>query len=320
MRRSGNRVQNPHPFEDPFIARMRAQPHSHTAAKLHSDGLRPGEPGTELEFSGIFAGMKRVDQFSVVYQDEHIVVLNKASGLLVAQDRWDPEAPRLDVLATAELCGEGERLYAVHRIDKDTSGLVIYGRTDSAHRTLSMAFENREVDKTYHALVHGRPGWDTHEVDVPLRADGDAKHRTVRDKHKGKDAKTLFTVLAICGPYSWIEAKPITGRTHQIRVHLQLSDLTIVCDPLYGNGEPLLLSRIKRKWQGDEFAERPLLNRLGLHAYKMRIAHPATGEMMEFTAPYPKDLDSTRKQLAKIYRSDPLAGQEDEADAADGDE
>ena len=251
--------------------------------------------------------MKSSALFSVIYQDEDIVVLNKSSGLLVAADRWDPDAPRLDNLATAEICKEGQRLFAVHRIDKDTSGIVIYGRTEESHRTLSMAFENRQVDKTYHALVYGRPDWDTTEVDIPLRADGDAKHRTVKDKKNGKPARTIFRYIGACGPFSWIEAKPVTGRTHQIRVHLSLAGLTIVCDPLYGKPDPLFLSKIKRSWRGDEFEERPILNRLGLHAYRMKIAHPVTGKMMEFIAPYPKDLDTTRKQLSKIFRTDPLA-------------
>jgi len=263
--------------------------------------------------------MKQSAQFSVIYQDQDIVVLNKASGLLVAADRWDPDAPRLDTLATKELCSEGERLYAVHRIDKDTSGLVIYARTEEAHRTLSMAFENREVEKTYHALVYGRPDWEELEVDIPLRIDGDVKHRTVKDKHNGKNSRTLFRYLGACGPFSWIEAKPVTGRTHQIRVHLALSGLTIACDPLYGKSDPLFLSKIKRSWRGDELAERPILERLALHAWKMRVAHPTTKEMMEFTAPYPRDLEATRKQLAKIFRTNPLEG-ETEDSSEDGDE
>lgn len=252
-------------------------------------------------------GMKQTNPFTVIYQDEDIVVLNKDSGLLVAADRWDPDAPRLDVLATKELCTGEQRLFAVHRIDKDTSGLVLYAKNEEAHRIISMAFENREVEKTYHALVNGRPGWDELEVDMPLRIDGDVKHRTVKDKNKGKPSQTLFTYLGPCGSYSWIEAKPITGRTHQIRVHLALSGLTIVCDPLYGKPEPLLLSKIKRSWRGDDYEERPILDRLGLHAWRMSIAHPTTGKIMEFTAPYPRDLDATRKQLAKIFKTDPLA-------------
>lgn len=251
--------------------------------------------------------MKRNELYSIVYQDDSIAVLNKSSGLLVAADRWDPDAQRLDMLATDEICGEGERLYAVHRIDKDTSGLVIYAKNEQAHRAISMAFENREVDKTYHALVYGRPAWDETEIDIPLRADGDMKHRTVKDKKGGKPSRTQFRNIGSCGPFSWVEAKPITGRTHQIRVHLLLSGLTIVCDPLYGKPDPLYLSKIKRKWRGDEFVERPILDRLGLHAWRMVIAHPVTGERMEFLAPYPKDLNTTRKQLAKLFRTDPLA-------------
>jgi RluA family pseudouridine synthase len=242
-----------------------------------------------------------------------MVVLNKSAGLLVAADRWDPDAPRLDVLATAQLCGPGERLYAVHRLDKDTSGIVIYARTEEAHRNLCMAFENRQIDKTYHALVHGRPGWDNLTVDIPLRADGDQKHRTVKDKQKGKPSLTEFRNLGACGPFSWLEAKPVTGRTHQIRVHLALSGITIVCDSLYGESEPLYLSKIKRKWHGDEFEEQPLLARLGLHAYRLSLSHPITHEPKEFIAPYPKDLDSTRKQLAKLFNVDPLAPPADEA-------
>lgn len=244
--------------------------------------------------------------FSIIFSDEHLVVLNKSSGLLVAQDRWDPDAPRLDLLATKELCVEGQRLYAVHRIDKDTSGLVIYAKTEIAHRALSMMFENRSVKKTYHALVHGRPSWETLDVDIPLKADGDPRHRTIKDSRRGKDSFTQFKLIGVAGPFSWIEAQPLTGRTHQIRVHLTLSGLTIVCDPLYGKTDPLYLSKIKRKWQGDTFEERPLLDRLGLHAWKLELNHPASGEPMEFRAPYPKDLDTTRKQLAKLFTTDPL--------------
>ncbi len=305
--------------------------------------------------------MKQNEPFSVLYQDDDMIVVNKASGLLVAADRWDPDAPRLDLAVTKALFGdsdaepveasptdaeptqapgeatqdadgdaegdaEGEavresrgparrhRIYAVHRIDKDTSGIVIYAKTEAAHRALSMAFEKREVHKTYHALAYGRPVWDETEVNEPLRADGDLKHRTVRDKRRGKESTTLLRNIGPCGKYCWIEAKPVTGRTHQIRVHLQLSGLPIACDPLYGDGQPLFLSAIKRSWRGDAFAERPLLDRLALHAWRIELAHPITGEPMVVTAPYPRDLESTRKQLKKIYKTDPLEGTEESAD------
>lgn len=247
--------------------------------------------------------MKIVPDYTVIYSDDSMVVLNKRSGLLVAQDRYDEEAPRLDLAAEKEF----GRLYAVHRIDKDTSGIVVYARTPEAHKDISKQFEDRLIDKTYHCLVNGRPLWDTISCDLPLQPDGDARHRTVVNKRFGKPSVTFFRNIGAAGPYSWIEAKPKTGRTHQIRVHLSHNGLCIVCDPLYsGNQKPVRLSDIKRNYNGDVFEERPLLSRLALHAYKIILSHPVTHEKMTFTAPYWKDMEATRKQLAKIFGTDPL--------------
>jgi len=247
--------------------------------------------------------MKKYQPFTEIYCDDSIVVLNKASGILTAADRYDPDAPRLDTTASEKY----GRLFAVHRIDKDTSGVIIYARTTEAQRTLSMAFENRQVDKTYHALVHGRPLWEETVSTMKLLVNGDQRHRTIVNR-TGKNAETYFRFIGPCGPYSWIEAKPKTGRTHQIRAHLSQLGFCIVCDPLYsGNQKPVLLSDIKRSWRGDIYEERPLLSRLALHAWKITISHPVTGEKMTFTAPYSKDLDSTRKQLAKLFGTDPIA-------------
>ena len=241
--------------------------------------------------------------YSVIYSDDDIVVLNKRSGLLIAADRYDPDAPRLDLIAQEEF----GKLYAVHRIDKDTSGLIVYARTSEAQRDLSMQFEKREVHKVYHALVYGHPLWQDLNVKLPLQPDGDARHRTVVNKKFGKPSETDFHNFGACGPYSWIEARPLTGRTHQIRVHLAENGFSIVCDPLYGgNQKPLRLSEIKKKWNGDEYEERPLLSRLALHAYKIEFTHPKTGEKVTFTAPYPKDMEATRKQLAKLFGVDPV--------------
>ena len=246
--------------------------------------------------------LKNTD-YSVIYEDKDFVVLNKRSGILIAADRYDENAPRLDVLASEQF----GKLFAVHRIDKDTSGLIVYARNAEAQRNLSMQFEKREVKKVYHALVHGHPLWKELTVDLPLLPDGDAKHRTVVNKKLGKKSITEFIVAANCGPYSWIIAKPLTGRTHQIRVHLADSGFSIVCDPLYGgNLQPVKLSNFKKKWNGDEFEERPLLKRLALHAYSIEFNHPSTGEKVSFTAPYPKDMDATRKQLEKVFGESPF--------------
>jgi RluA family pseudouridine synthase len=247
--------------------------------------------------------MQKNNNYTVIYSDEDIVVLSKRSGLLIAADRYDLDQPRLDLEAEEEF----GRLYAVHRIDKDTSGLIIYARNLESQKSLSMQFENRKVEKTYHAIVYGHPMWTDLSVDLPLLPDGDARHRTVVDKRNGKASLTDFHLFGHCGPFSWVEAKPKTGRTHQIRVHLASSGFSIVCDPLYGgNQKPIRLSEIKKKWHGDDEEERPLVSRLALHAYAISFNHPKTDERLTFTAPYPKDMEATRKQFAKLFGVDSL--------------
>ena len=135
--------------------------------------------------------MKFTPDYTVIYSDDSIVVLNKRSGILIAADRYDENAPRLDIEAEKEF----GKLYAVHRIDKDTSGLIIYAHTPEAHKNLSMQFENRKVEKTYHCIVYGRPLWNETSVNLPLLPDGDAKHRTTVNKSIGKPSSTEFKLI-----------------------------------------------------------------------------------------------------------------------------
>ena len=241
--------------------------------------------------------------FTLIYADDDMIAVNKAAGLLVAADRWDIEAPRLDLLIQKELpqiaplC---QKLYAVHRIDKDTSGILLYALNAEAHLALNTAFQEREIKKTYRLLIHGRVQEEQFTVDLPLRADGDAMHRTVVDKRRGKEAITHFTVLETFRQFSLLEARPVTGRTHQIRAHLAAAGYPIVCDSLYGSGKPVLLSELKQRWRGDVYTEQPLIRRLALHAYQLEGIHPRTSEPFSFTAEYAKDFKSTVHQLQKL--------------------
>ena len=236
--------------------------------------------------------MKTPSLFSLVYQDENIAALNKSSGIAVSPDRWDLSRERLDKLA-AESLGV-EKLYTVHRIDRDTSGLVVFAKNSETHKTLSAAFEDRLVKKRYIAVVHGRPAWNETVCDLPLVPNGNKLHYTIVDKYRGKESITSFRLLGSAGNYSVLEALPQTGRTHQIRVHLASLGHPVVCDEFYGNIKPVLLSAIKRGWQGDPKKERPLLSRLGLHAVELIIPGYAA-----FSAPLPRDMAALIKQMEK---------------------
>jgi len=234
--------------------------------------------------------------FSLVYEDENIAALNKSSGISVSPDRWDPSLERLDKLAAEFL--KIKKIYTVHRIDRDTSGLVVFAKNSETHKALSTAFENRLVQKRYIAAVHGRPAWQETICDLPLVPNGNKQHLTIIDRYRGKKSLTRFRLLGSAGNYSILEAFPETGRTHQIRVHLSGLGHPVICDELYGKNKPVLLSSLKRGWQGDPLEERPLLSRLGLHAAELFIPEFE----LNLKAPLPRDLAALIKQMEKIAK------------------
>jgi RluA family pseudouridine synthase len=256
--------------------------------------------------------------FSIIFENDALIAVNKASGLSVGGDRWDKSEERLDRLIGEHLAGAGEappgkKVLVVHRIDRDTSGLVIFAKNPEAHRLLSGAFEGGLVKKRYLAVVHGRPAWEETSCDLALVPDGDKKHRTIVDKYRGKKSHTAFRVLGGAGNYCVIEARPATGRTHQIRVHLAALGHPVVCDPLYGRASPkgVLLSAIKPSWRGDRLDEKPLLDRLGLHACELALPpldQALFPESLCLSAPLPKDLGALLFQIEKINPTGMLTG------------
>ena len=227
------------------------------------------------------------NDYTTIFADDNIVVLNKRSGILIAADRYNEDAPRLDLLAEKEF----GKLYAVHRIDKDTSGLIVYARTSEAHKNLSQQFEKRLVHKTYHALVYGHPLWDKLNVDLPLLPDGDIRHRTVVNKKYGKPSVTDFYNVGSCGPYSWIIAEPKTGRTHQIRAHFQYIKHPIFGDKTYG-GDTIVKGTTFTKYK--QFVNNCLeiVPRQSLHAKTLGFLHPTKNEFMQFDSELPDDIAS----------------------------
>ena len=247
--------------------------------------------------------MKSIPPFTIIFEDEDIIAVNKASGISVGGDRWDESRQRLDMLV-AENLGTS-KIFIVHRIDRDTSGLVVFAKNEEAHRHLSLAFEGRDVAKRYIAIVHGRPSWKEISCDLPLVVNGNKQHMTIIDKYQGKKSLTRFVLLHSAGNYSILEALPETGRTHQIRAHAAALGFPVVCDSLYGANQrfankPVLLSEIKKKWRGDPLEEKPLLARLGLHAAELIL--PTGGEIKKLCAPLPRDMAALIKQIEKTFQ------------------
>jgi RluA family pseudouridine synthase len=244
--------------------------------------------------------MKRSAPFTIIYEDDCIIAVNKAAGLSIGGDRWNETGERLDKLLEARYAA---RVFTVHRLDKDTSGVVVFARDAETHKRLSSAFEGRRVHKQYAAVIHGRPSWTETVCDLPLVPGGDKQYRTIIDKYRGKKSLTRFRLLGSAGNYGIVEALPETGRTHQIRVHLASLGHPVVCDSLYGvparrgvTEKGVFLSSFKNGWRGDPLNERPLLSRLGLHA--LRLTLPDYGALCLY-APLPRDMAALVNQLEK---------------------
>jgi RluA family pseudouridine synthase len=220
--------------------------------------------------------MEAALQPSVRYSDADLLVIDKPAGLLSIHDGYDRSIPYVGRLLEPTY----GRLWVVHRLDKETSGLMVLARNAEAHRALNLQFDNRQVSKTYHAIIVGVPLWDEITNDAPLRTNVGRCNRTTVDFENGKPAVTRFQVIERFASHTLLSVHPETGRTHQIRAHLYHLSFSILSDPFYGEGE---IS--------------PLMGRLALHAKALSFWHPTKGELLSFDAPYPWDFESTLANL-----------------------
>jgi len=277
---------------------------------------------------------------AIIYEDDDLLIVDKPAGLLTAQGRWDPGEPTVftELARTRGLAG----IRLVHRLDKETSGVLAVAKTLDAQRALTDQFARRTIHKEYLALVVGSPGTragcpchrsplqDEFRVDLPLR-DDPAEKRVLAGGPGARPARTDFRVIERFNGYTLLRAEPKTGRRHQIRAHLKAAGLPIVADKLYGDGRPLLLSEIRPGYkrhsttrlsspksgscrpvfdpeaqtrrecvEGRKSAEEtPLIARTALHAARLQLDHPRTGERLPFDASLPKDFALALKALRK---------------------
>jgi tRNA pseudouridine32 synthase / 23S rRNA pseudouridine746 synthase len=209
----------------------------------------------------------------LIHEDDHLLVVNKPAGLRTIVDGYDRGLPFLAGLLNPQY----GRLWIVHRLDKDTSGIILLARDPETHRSLNHQFTQHSIIKIYHALVSGSPEWQEKQIDLPLLINGDRRHRTIAGHPRGKPASSLVRMLDQYQVSALVSVHPHTGYTHQIRAHLAAVGCPILFDPLY------------RRSSDAPYPVLDLPTRLALHAFSIEFSHPTTGKPVRLNAPYPND-------------------------------
>lgn len=228
----------------------------------------------------------------ILLENQDYILINKPPFIATLEDRVEP----VNLLALARAIEPQAQMG--HRLDKDTSGVLAIARNPEAYRHLSLQFEHREVRKVYHAVVDGLTDFEDVLVDRAILKQNDG---TVKLSSKGKDAQTTFRTLAVYTHHSLVECRPLTGRMHQIRIHLASLRAPITGDELYG-GRPFLVSMVKRGFRvKKDTEEQPLMKRMALHAFSLEFSG-LDGQRISVQAPYPKDFTALLKQLSANVR------------------
>ncbi|HTU51644.1 MAG TPA: RluA family pseudouridine synthase [Acidobacteriaceae bacterium] len=250
---------------------------------------------------------------NIVYEDPHFAVINKPAGMMVhagsgatdsARNRGTLVNALLHHMATLSATGDPLRPGIVHRLDKQTSGLIVVAKDDATHRRLSKMFADREVHKTYIALVHGAVKLEHGTLDAPISRDQQRRTRMTTHRVGGRTAVSHYRVLerfqSRYGHFTLVEVEIETGRTHQIRVHLSSIGHPVVGDTLYGAPQkilPFLEAPATRRQKEAALEQAISVNRNFLHAMRLRLPHPESGKSMEFETPLPEDLEGWLTRL-----------------------
>lgn len=251
----------------------------------------------------------RPDELAVLWSDDNLVAVAKPAGLATIPGRGESDSVLERLAAQLGLRHSGSedpRLRVVHRLDKDTSGVLLFAKNLAAQRHLSHQFQNNAIGKEYLALVHGRPGEREGDIDAPLAPHPTSPKRMTVFRH-GRAARTLWRVEETFRDLTLLRCFPKTGKTHQIRVHLRHAGMPLAIDPLYNALRPgvepgIRLSQFKRDYRptrGEE--ERPLIERLTLHAHRLAFVN-VNGEAVTIEAPLPKDMRVVLNQLRRHSR------------------
>jgi 23S rRNA pseudouridine1911/1915/1917 synthase len=239
----------------------------------------------------------------VLYEDEDVVVVNKPPHMVVhpARGHWSgtlASALQFRFGPTLSAAGGLNRPGIVHRLDRDTSGVILVARNDIAHAKLAKQFASRQIEKEYFALTAGVPDRDRDIIDLPIGFHPRVREMMAvrRDDAEARPAVTFYEVLERFEGFAAVKLLPKTGRTHQIRVHLHHIGCPVLCDKQYGGRSQITRGEIRRTDDADV-----LLERQALHARRLRFTHPTTGQLLEIVAPLPPDIQAVLDEL-RVHR------------------
>ncbi|MEO8822169.1 MAG: RluA family pseudouridine synthase [Ginsengibacter sp.] len=232
---------------------------------------------------------------SIIFENDDFIAISKDAGMLTIPDRHDDMQISLYKLLTQKY----GKIFIVHRLDRDTSGLILFAKNETSHKYLSQLFENRNIEKKYLGVVRGSMPEKEGSINEPI-AEHPVKKGQMVINRKGKISLTNYKVLEDYSIYSLVQFEIQSGRTHQIRVHTKSIGHPIICDEVYGDGKPVLLSSFKKKYKlsQDVLEERPIMARLGLHSFSLHFKD-ANNEDFFIEAPLPKDMKALLQQLKK---------------------
>lgn len=236
--------------------------------------------------------------FSIIFENNDFVAINKEPGMLTIPDRHDDTQLSLYKILNQKY----GKIFIVHRLDRDTSGLILFAKNEATHKYLSQLFEQRNIEKKYLGIIRGSMPGIKGSINEPIGEHLSKKGVMIITK-KGKPSLTNYEVLEDYGIYSLIEFEIQSGRTHQIRVHTKSLGHPIICDAVYGDGKPVLLSSFKKKYKlsQNDLEERPIINRLALHSHSLHFKDIHQKEF-SIETPLPKDIKALLQQLKKNRR------------------
>lgn len=231
----------------------------------------------------------------IIFEDEDIVVVTKPPGMLSIPDRYDPKL----ISADKVLRKKYGNIFVVHRLDKETSGVMVFAKNAGAHKHLNTQFQEQQVKKIYHAILSGILPKDEIEIDIPLMTHPGKKGEMIPSV-RGKESLSVFRIIEKFRMATLVEVDLVTGRQHQLRAHASALGFPLLVDSIYGDQDAFYVSSVKKRFnlkKGTE--EKPLIDRITMHSYELSFIHPGSGEKLSFKTEYPKDFSAALRILRK---------------------